>query len=65
MRKGNFNSSGARVSRFELELETPSTIRYLKWHPEDGIEEEDSFDIDDTDQATTLLRWITEEPANV
>ena len=29
----------------ELEFESPSSIRYLQWHPEQGVEEEDSFPV--------------------
>ena len=42
----------------ELEVETTSTIHYLKWHPEEGIEEEDFFDIHDVDRAVSLIRWF-------
>ena len=66
MRKGNLQfewSEGQRT--LELELETPTAIRYLKWHPEDGVEEEESFDVEDTDQATALLRWVMEGRGNV
>ena len=30
----------------ELEFESPSSIRYLQWHPEQGVEEEDAFPAD-------------------
>src|SRR5438132_1629589 len=26
----------------EMEFESPQTIRYLRWHPEQGVEEEDT-----------------------
>jgi hypothetical protein len=42
----------------ELEIETPSTIHYLKWQPEKGIEEEDVFDIRDVDRAVALIQWF-------
>ena len=49
----------------ELEVETASTVHYLKWHPEQGIEEEDSFDIKNTGRAVTLIRWFMGSVANV
>ncbi len=49
----------------ELEVETTSVIHYLKWHPEDGIEEEGFFDIDDADRAVSLIRWFMGAVANV
>jgi len=42
----------------ELEIETPETIRYLRWYPPEGIEEEDSFHIDDLARAEALIRWF-------
>ena len=42
----------------ELEIETPTTIHYLKWDPDEGCEEEDFFDIRDTDRAVSLIRWF-------
>jgi hypothetical protein len=49
----------------ELEVETPSTIHYLKWDPEEGIEEEAVFDIHDLDRAVSLIRWFMRGVANV
>lgn len=43
----------------ELEVETPSTIHYLKWCPEMGTEEEGFFDIQDDWLAVSLIRWFT------
>ena len=31
----------------ELEFESPSSIRYLQWHPEQGVEDEDAFPVDE------------------
>jgi hypothetical protein len=42
----------------ELEFEGPEEIRYLKWHPEEGVEEEDSIAVGDDDQAMSLIRWF-------
>jgi hypothetical protein len=42
----------------ELEIETPSTIHYLKWDPDEAVEEEDLFDIEDTDRAVLLIQWF-------
>lgn len=42
----------------ELEIETPTTVHYLKWEPEEGCEEEDFFDIGDVGRAISLIRWF-------
>jgi hypothetical protein len=49
----------------ELEIETPATIHYLKWDPEEGMEEEDVFDIRDTDRAEFLIQWFMRGVADV
>jgi hypothetical protein len=43
----------------EFEFESPSSIRYLQWHPEQGIEHEDSFPVTNVGQAIDLIRWFT------
>lgn len=50
-------SNGLRS--LELEIETPSRIHYLKWDPEEGIEEEDVFDINHIARGLYLIRWFT------
>jgi len=42
----------------ELEFESPYSIRYLQWHPDRGVEKEDSFSATDVDTAVDLIRWI-------
>jgi hypothetical protein len=42
----------------ELEFESPDSIRYLQWHPDRGVEKEDSFSATDVDTAGDLIRWI-------
>jgi|SRR3972149_11498032 len=49
-------SEGSRL--LELEIETPTTIHYLKWYPEEGIEEEDVFDINNIARAVSLIQWF-------
>ena len=49
-------SEGPRT--LELEIETPTTIHYLKWHPKEGIEEEDVFDINNIVRAVSLIQWF-------
>jgi hypothetical protein len=44
----------------ELEIADPRTIHYLKWLPEEGIEEENFFSIDDVGRAVSLIRWFHE-----
>jgi hypothetical protein len=41
-----------------LEFESPDSIRYLEWHPDRGVEKEDSFRATDVHTAVDLLRWI-------
>jgi hypothetical protein len=49
----------------ELEIETPATIHYLKWDPDQGIEEEDTFDINDMGKTLFLIRWFMRGVAHV
>ena len=42
----------------ELEFENPSTIHYLKWDPNEAVEEEGVFDIEDTDRTIRLIQWF-------
>ncbi len=42
----------------ELEFESPESIRYLQWHLEAGVEEEDSFPVTDINKAVYLIRWF-------
>src|SRR5438132_47915 len=39
----------------ELEFESPETIRYLKWNPPAGVEQEDSFPVNDLGRAVDLI----------
>ncbi len=59
MRKGNLQfewHAGPRT--LELEIETPSTIHYLKFDSHAGIEEEDICAITDTDTLAGLILWF-------
>ena len=59
MSKGNLQFEWHDGPRsLELEFETPNTIHYLKWHPEEGLEEEDVFPTTDLAKAELLLRWF-------
>ena len=49
----------------ELEIENPSTIRYLKWDPNEEVEEEDVFDIEDTNRMVRLIQWFVDDCAGV
>jgi hypothetical protein len=42
----------------ELEFESPASIRYLQWHSDEGVEEEDSFPTTNVDTAVDLIRWF-------
>jgi hypothetical protein len=40
----------------ELEFESPTSIRYLRRHPEQGVEDEDSFSATQVETAIELIR---------
>jgi hypothetical protein len=42
----------------ELEFEDSSMIHYLQWHPECGIEEEDTFPVTNVSRALDLIHWF-------
>lgn len=42
----------------ELEIEDADTVHYLKWDPEEEVQEEDVFQIDDFERARDLIRWF-------
>jgi len=62
MRKGNLQfewHDGQRT--LEIEIETPSTIHFLRFHPEAGIEEEDIRAATDTNTLVRLIQWFVGE----
>ena len=66
MRKGNLQFEwNAGPLSLELEIEDPQTIHYLKWDSNEGIEDEDTFPIDDTDRAEALIRWFMRSMVHV
>jgi len=52
-------NSGRRS--LELEIENPATIRYLKWDPNEEVEEEDVVNVVDTDRTVRLIEWFVKE----
>jgi hypothetical protein len=42
----------------ELEFESPDSIRCLRRHPEEGIEEEESFPAEDVEMAVEMIEWL-------
>ena len=59
MRKGNLQFEWHEGPKtLELEIESPSTIHYLKFHPNAGIEKEDLCAITDTDTVAGLIQWF-------
>lgn len=48
--------AGSRI--LELEFETPTTIHYLKWWPQEGIEEEGVYRAADCRQSSRLIEWV-------
>ena len=59
MPKGNLQFEWHEGPRtLELEIENPTTIHYLKWHPEEGTEEESFFELSDVFRAESLIRWF-------
>jgi hypothetical protein len=45
----------------ELELETPTTIRFLQWNPRQNVEVEDSVEVTDRDAIAGLIAWFVAE----
>jgi hypothetical protein len=43
----------------ELEFESPTSIRYLQWFPEKGIEQESSFAATNVEAAFGLIQWFS------
>jgi len=59
MRKGNLQFEWHEGPKtLELEIESPSTIHYLKFHPDAGIEEEGLCALTDTDTIVGMIRWF-------
>ena len=50
---------GRRV--LELEFESPETIHYLKWDPDNEIEEEAVVALSHHEQVVDLIRWFMKE----
>ena len=48
----------------ELEFESPTLIRFLKYNPDRGIEDEDVLSVDDTTRLMELLRWFGAESSD-
>lgn len=66
MAKGNLQFEWHDGPRsLEFEVEDPVTIHYLRWHPEEGIEEENSFPLQDTSRAIALMDWFERGLVNV
>jgi hypothetical protein len=66
MAKGNFQFEWHDGPRsLELEIESPHTVHYLKWHPEAGVEEEGEYDVEDIQQSVALIRWFQRGVMNV
>ena len=42
----------------ELEFETQDTIHFLQYHPEENVEEEDTFRASEIDRAVDLIQWF-------
>jgi hypothetical protein len=47
---------GRRI--LELEFETPTTIHYLKWWPDEGIEDEGTYPAADCRFSSRLIEWV-------
>lgn len=60
MSPGNLQLEWHAGSRtLELAFETPQVIHFLKWHPQEQIEEEDVFPVTDTNRALGLIQWFS------
>lgn len=62
MTRGRVQIEWHRGNRsLELEFETPTTVHYLQWDSDQGIEAEDVIPIDQADALKRLLNWFTAE----
>lgn len=44
----------------ELEFESPDTVHYLKWDPDNEIEEESTLPVTQKEELVALIRWFME-----
>jgi hypothetical protein len=66
MAKGNLQFEWNEGPRsLELEFEEPTTIHFLKWHPEECVEEEGLISTSDVARAAALIRWFQRSGSNV
>lgn len=42
----------------EIEFESPETVHYLKWDPENNVEEEDIVSATDRQRLVDMIRWF-------
>lgn len=45
----------------ELEFETAETIAFLRWHPDEGMEDEGAFAASDVERIAGHIRWFMRE----
>jgi hypothetical protein len=63
MTRGRVQLEWHRGNRLlELEFETPTTIHYLQWDSDQGIETEDIISADEVDALKGLLTWFRYTP---
>jgi hypothetical protein len=66
MAKGNLQFEWHAGERsLELEIEDRETVHFLKWHPDEGVEEEGTFPLSQASRAADLIRWFMRGVANV
>lgn len=59
MTRGRVQLEWHRADRsLELEFETPDVVRYLKWDPAEGVEEEASLSASDRKSLFALMRSV-------
>lgn len=62
MTRGRLQLEWDRGNRsLELEFENPSTIHYLKWDSDAGVEEENTLMVTQTAELQDLLSWFASE----
>lgn len=59
MAKGNLQFEWHEGPRsLELEIEDPETVHYLKWHPEENVEEEGLIPICEISRIVDMICWF-------